>query len=74
MHIHIQTQLFRASERGVKDIGWLKSNFFFSFSDYQNPSKSAFGTLIAFNDYFVQASKGFGIHLHMNMEIISVML
>jgi len=36
--------------------------------------KSAFGTLIAFNDDFVQQGKGFGIHPHMNMEIISIML
>ncbi|MES1160452.1 MAG: pirin family protein, partial [Bacteroidota bacterium] len=65
---------FPASERGKKDIGWLKSNFFFSFSDYYHPDKSAFGTLQAFNDDFVEAGKGFGIHPHVNMEIISVLL
>jgi quercetin 2,3-dioxygenase len=71
---YMRTQLFPAAERGVKNIGWLQSNFFFSFSDYQQPTKSAFGTLFAFNDDFVQPGKGFGIHPHMNMEIISVML
>jgi redox-sensitive bicupin YhaK (pirin superfamily) len=70
----MKTILFPAAERGIKDIGWLRSNFVFSFSDYYDPSKSAFGTLLAFNDDFVQAGKGFGIHPHMNMEIISVML
>jgi len=70
----MQSILFPASERGVKDIGWLKSNFLFSFSDYYNPAKSAFGTLFTFNDDFVQAGKGFGIHSHINMEIISIML
>ncbi|HET7898450.1 MAG TPA: pirin family protein [Flavisolibacter sp.] len=70
----MQTLLFPAKDRGVKDIGWLQSNFFFSFSDYYHPSKSAFGTLFAFNDDYVQAGKGFGIHPHINMEIISVML
>ena len=70
----MRTQLFPAAERGIKNIGWLQSNFFFSFSDYQDPTKSAFGTLFAFNDDFVQPGKGFGIHPHMNMEIISVML
>src|SRR4051794_23371583 len=70
----MQTKLFPAAERGLKDIGWLKSNFYFSFSDYYNPEKSAFGTLITFNDDYVQAGKGFGIHPHINMEIISVML
>lgn len=70
----MKSQVFRKTERGIKDIGWLKSNFYFSFSDYYNPLKSAFGTLVAFNDDFVEAGKGFGIHPHANMEIISVLL
>ncbi|SJZ57242.1 hypothetical protein SAMN04488128_101771 [Chitinophaga eiseniae] len=70
----MKTQYFPAGERGVKDIGWLKSNFCFSFSDYYHPMRSAFGTLVAFNDDFVTAGKGFGIHPHVNMEIISVLL
>ena len=70
----MKSQIFRRSERGIKDIGWLKSNFYFSFSDYYNPLKSAFGTLQAFNDDFVEPGKGFGIHPHANMEIISILL
>lgn len=70
----MRIQKFLASDRGKKDIGWLKSNFFFSFSDYCDPSKSAFGTLVAFNDDYLEVGKGFGIHPHVNMEIISLML
>ncbi|HUC82821.1 MAG TPA: pirin family protein [Flavisolibacter sp.] len=70
----MKSQIFRKHERGTKDIGWLKSNFYFSFSDYYNPVRSAFGTLVAFNDDFVEGGKGFGIHPHANMEIISVLL
>lgn len=70
----MQTQFFAASTRGIKDQGWLKSHFHFSFSDYANPMQSAFGTLITFNDDYLQAGKGFGIHPHVNMEIISVLL
>jgi len=70
----MQIQQFPVSERGKKDIGWLKSNFVFSFSDYYHPLKSAFGTLQAFNDDYVEKGKGFGIHPHVNMEIISVLL
>jgi redox-sensitive bicupin YhaK (pirin superfamily) len=70
----MKSHVFRKAERGIKDIGWLKSNFFFSFSDFQDPTKSAFGSLVAFNDDFVEAGKGFGIHPHANMEIISVLL
>lgn len=70
----MQHILFNGSERGVKDIGWLKSNFTFSFSSYYNPSKNGFGLLKVFNDDFVEAGKGFGLHPHQNMEIISIML
>ncbi|HEU4469616.1 MAG TPA: pirin family protein [Flavisolibacter sp.] len=70
----MRTLHFPAAERGLKDIGWLKSNFFFSFSDHYRPDRSAFGTLVAFNDDFLEAGKGFGLHPHMNMEIISIML
>lgn len=70
----MKSHIFRKAERGLKDQGWLRSNFYFSFSDYYHPLKSAFGTLVAFNDDFVAAGKGFGIHPHANMEIISVLL
>lgn len=70
----MQTLLFPAAERGHKDIGWLQSNFFFSFSDYANPAKSSFGTVFAFNDDYLRQGKGFGTHPHINMEIISIML
>ncbi|HVX48940.1 MAG TPA: pirin family protein [Chitinophagaceae bacterium] len=70
----MQTFSFPAALKGIKDIGWLKSNFYFSFSDYCNPVKSAFGTLITFNDDYVLPGKGFRIHPHINMEIISILL
>ncbi|MDO9377057.1 MAG: pirin family protein [Ferruginibacter sp.] len=70
----MQTQFFPGSGRFIKDIGWLKSHFYFSFSNYYNPMRSAFGTLLAFNDDYVESGKGFGIHPHANMEIISVLL
>jgi hypothetical protein len=70
----MKSTFFPAGDRGSKDIGWLKSRFSFSFSDYCNPTASAFGTLVAFNDDILQPGKGFGTHPHANMEIISVML
>lgn len=70
----MNTHYFPASARGTKDAGWLKSRFFFSFSDYYNPMASAFGTLVAFNDDELAVGKGFGTHPHVNMEIISVLL
>lgn len=70
----MQHQLYPAAERGVKDIGWLQSNFTFSFSSFAHPVKNGFGLLRVFNDDFVEPGKGFGLHAHQNMEIISIML
>lgn len=70
----MQMHRFPRAERGIKDAGWLRSNFYFSFSNFYHPLRSAFGTLVAFNDDFLQPGKGFGIHPHTNMEIISVLL
>ena len=70
----MQHTIYKAEERGIKDIGWLKSNFNFSFSSYANPTRNGFGLLKVFNDDFVEAGKGFGLHAHQNMEIISVLL
>ena len=66
--------IFKASERGVKDIGWLISNFTFSFSSYTNPMRNGFGLLKVFNDDIVLPGNGFGLHPHTNMEIVSVMI
>ena len=66
--------IIRAVDRGLKDIGWLQSNFSLSFGPYANPVRSGFGLLRVFNDDFVQPGNGFGLHAHANMEIISVML
>lgn len=70
----MQQIIHRAADRGTKDIGWLISKFSFSFSSYYNPVKNGFGLLKTFNDDIVKPGGGFGLHPHVNMEIISVLL
>lgn len=70
----MQTIFYPGSERGTKDIGWLRSQFSFSFSSYMQPQRNSFGLLQTFNDDVVQPGGGFGLHPHKNMEIISIML
>ncbi|MBC6612689.1 pirin family protein [Hymenobacter sp. BT507] len=67
-------RLTHAHDRGLKDIGWLQSNFSLSFGPYANPERAGFGLLRVFNDDFVAPGNGFGLHAHANMEIISIML
>ena len=70
----MKTIIYPAANRGKKDIGWLVSNFSFSFSSYYHPANKGFGLLATFNDDVVKPGGGFGLHAHTNMEIISVML
>ena len=67
-------EIYPSEQRGLKDLGWLKSNLSFSFSGYYDPVKAGFGLLRVLNDDFVAPENGFGLHAHANMEIISIML
>src|SRR3989344_6300736 len=64
----------RANERGKSDLGWLKSNFSFSFANYHNPQRMGFGRLRVLNDDYIEAGRGFGAHPHDNMEIVTIPL
>jgi redox-sensitive bicupin YhaK (pirin superfamily) len=70
----MRSHFFPAADRGLKDIGWLRSHLTFSFGPYANPERNGFGLLKVFNDDYVAPGKGFGLHAHANMEIISVLL
>lgn len=56
---------------GRSDLGWLKSVFHFSFSNYHNPNNMNFGNLRVINDDLVKSNTGFEMHPHKDMEIIS---
>lgn len=66
--------IHRSGFRGKTDLGWLVSEKTFSFGDYYDPRHLRFGTLRVLNDDTVEAGRGFGIHPHDNMEIISIAL
>lgn len=46
----------------------------FSFADYYNPERVHFGALRVLNDDTVAPKKGFGMHPHHNMEVVSIPL
>ena len=62
----------KANDRGKSDLGWLQSRFSYRFADYYNPKRSGFGDLRVVNDDIISPSKGFGLHQHENMEIITI--
>ena len=66
--------ILKSSERGTSKYDWLLSRHSFSFGNYHDPKRMNFGLLRVFNDDIVDAGKGFGMHQHDNMEIISIVL
>ena len=66
--------IYPANERGHADHGWLKTYYSFSFANYYNPDRISFGKLRVLNDDTVAPGKGFGMHPHDNMEIITIPL
>jgi quercetin 2,3-dioxygenase len=70
----METIVHKSSDRGHVDHGWLKATHSFSFGNYQNRDKTNFGKLRVLNDDIVAPSRGFGMHPHEDMEIITIPL
>jgi redox-sensitive bicupin YhaK (pirin superfamily) len=68
----MQTQLYKAADRGSADYGWLKPNYYFSFAQFHDPKKVHFGLLRVLNDDFIAGGGAFGTHPHDNMEIVTI--
>ena len=67
--------MFRpAAERFHSKLDWLDSWHSFSFAGHHDPAWMGFGPLRVINDDTIAAGRGFGMHPHRDMEIVTVMV
>jgi quercetin 2,3-dioxygenase len=67
-------QIRRSDERGANKLDWLDSRFSFSFDQYYDPRHMGFRSLRVINEDHVAPGKGFGMHPHRDMEILTWIL
>lgn len=67
-------EIYPADSRFTSQHDWLHSNFSFSFAEYYDPNNLKFGPLRVLNDDIIQPARGFGMHPHQEMEIVSIVL
>ena len=63
-----------SEERGTNKLSWLDTKFTFSFDQYHDPKHVQFRSLRVINEDKVAPGKGFGMHPHRDMEILTWML
>jgi len=70
----MESVLHKASKRGFANHGWLRAAHSFSFANYFDNEKVHFGLLRVLNDDIIAPSRGFDLHPHQDMEIITIPL
>lgn len=63
--------ILKGEDRGKTELDWLESRHSFSFGEYFDPERMGFRALRVLNDDTVAPGKGFPMHGHREMEIVS---
>lgn len=70
----MKTIYIKATDRGHANHGWLDAYHSFSFAGFHDATKVHFGALRVLNDDKIIGGRGFGMHPHDNMEIVTIPL
>ncbi|MFD2522202.1 pirin family protein [Emticicia soli] len=70
----MKTIYYKATDRGHANHGWLDAYHSFSFAGFHDATKVHFGALRVLNDDKIIGGRGFGMHPHDNMEIVTIPL
>ena len=57
-------KLFKFTELGNKNYGWLNAHYHFSFANYYHPDKRGYLPLVVWNDDEIKTGTGFPMHSH----------
>lgn len=67
--------LHPSATRGFRDMGWIQLYQSFNPNQLPAPNRRHFGAMVIFdNGHIAPGGKGFGMHPHQNMEIVSVVV
>jgi hypothetical protein len=63
-----------AHERHFVNLSWIQAYWLFSYGEWYVPGNVRLGKLRVFNDDLIQPGEGFGMHLHEELELVTIML